>query len=454
MAPVQQIQLSVAPVHEKNLTWFRFGELDNHVIMTTDTGQWHALYRSDFERLLAGSVGEEDEIYEPLLQKGFIRNGFDVELYSGQLRQAKGFLQAGALQHRVHLSTDTAVLTVEHAKSIIDHIFTCPTSFLTISLIQGPKPLDKGLISFMHQFAEEKNKYEKRSLVFEVHTRLETTDADLVALLLEKNIHIRAHFDGCETVHNAQTEGRGGPSHEHVLAAIQSIHDAAKTKGFTDETHSVFAEVSVGHAAHGRAVDVLTGLKNAGIRCFQVTPILDGPDAIKPDQFGAFVHGLLRAMGSEEETTEDALREVQTAALLERIGDGLVNGTMVMTSPPSNGYNARSYDPVGNVFPSCSAMVLHEQDDPIFLLGNVATHSSEDIANHPTIRTLMVASMIDCLPGFQHLWSAPFIGIDPVAAYCDTGDLFPKMPTSTQHRATQAMVEAVFRYVLASEPNG
>ena len=153
LAPVQQIQLSVAPVHEKNLTWFRFGELDNHIIMTTDTGQWHALERSDFERLLAGSVGEEDEIYEPLLQKGFIRNGFDVELYSGQLRQAKGFLQAGALQHRVHLSTDTAVLTIEHAKSIIDHIFTC-LAFHHFA-IQGPKPLDKGLIFYAPVRREE-----------------------------------------------------------------------------------------------------------------------------------------------------------------------------------------------------------------------------------------------------------------------------------------------------------
>ena len=46
------------------------------------------------------------------------------------------------------------------AKSILDHIFTCHTDFLTISLIQGPQALNDALISFMHEFAEEKNKYE------------------------------------------------------------------------------------------------------------------------------------------------------------------------------------------------------------------------------------------------------------------------------------------------------
>jgi hypothetical protein len=91
---------------------------------------------------------------------------------------------------------------------------------------------------------------------------------------------------------------------------------------------------------------------------------------------------------------------------------------------------------------------LFEDGDPIFLLGHVSTTSAEDISEHPTIRSLMVASLTDCLPGYQHLWSAPYIGVDPVAAYQASGDLFPKMPTSASHRFTQAMVEAVFAYVI------
>lgn len=209
--------------------------------------------------------------------------------------------------------------------------------------------------------------------------------------------------------------------------------------------------MTVGKNAIGRTAEILSGLRAAGVRNFQITPILDGVHAVDPDQFGAFVSALLQDIGNQDESTDGELREVQTAALLERTGEGLPNGTMIMTSPPSNGYNARSYDPAGNIFPSCSALQLHQNGDSIFLLGNVTTHSSEEVSNHPTIRTLMVASLTDCLPGFQHLWSAPFIGLDPVGAYCATGDLFPKMPTSVQHKATQAMVEAVFGYLLASE---
>jgi hypothetical protein len=145
------------------------------------------------------------------------------------------------------------------------------------------------------------------------------------------------------------------------------------------------------------------------------------------------------------------LREVNVDALEARIRNGDKLDSVLMSSPNSTGYNARTYDPHGNIFPSRTALQLHTNGDPMFLLGNVASASTEDISNHSTIRSLMVASQIDCLPGYQHLWSAPYIGVDPIAAYVTTGDIFTKMPTSAHHEATQVMVESIFLHVMDTE---
>ena len=453
MNSLQTLKLSPPALRPDKLTWFRFGNVGQKVLLTTDTGEWHALTPDAFSDLISGSLTEEDPDYSTLVRKGFIRDGFDLELHAGHLRRTKRTVFAGATQHRIHLSTASQALPMEQAKAIVDHIFAGSAESFTLSLIQGPKDPDPNIITFLHEFAEEKNKYERRDLFFDLHSSLSGLTDAMIAKLIEKRIQIRAFFDGDAAVHDAQRHLRGAPDHATALQRIQALNAAAEEAGLGKDVYSTFGEVQVGKAALSKAKGIVAGLAEAGIREFRVAPILEGDDAITAADYGQFVRNVMACL-VEQEGDEEALREVQTDALLTRIRTGDVADSLVMSSAPSNGYNARSYAPDGNIFPSCSALQLNESGDPIFLLGNVATESAEDIANHPTIRSLMVASLTDCLPGYQHLWSTPYIGVDPVAAYRSTGDLFAKMPTSANHKATQALVEAVFLHVIDDDDDG
>ena len=136
----------------EHLTWFRFGRLDNKVILTTDTGAWHALAPNVFSQLISGELPEEDAEYTTLKAKGFIRSGFDVAQYSIELRQNNARLNAGPTHHRIHLSTPKDVLSIEQAKAILDHVFTSESPTLTLCLVQGPKPPNADLIGFIHEF--------------------------------------------------------------------------------------------------------------------------------------------------------------------------------------------------------------------------------------------------------------------------------------------------------------
>ena len=176
MLAQRTISLTPPTLEETKLTWFRFGNLGEKIIMTTDAGDWHLMTKEAFSAFIAGTLEEDSDEYSQLLRKGFIRNGFDAELQGGLIRRTKSFLYSGVHHHRIHLSTANGTLPVEQAKAIVDHVFTSQADSLTIVLVQGPAALDVALISFIHEFAEEKNKYEGRGLFYELHSNLADID--------------------------------------------------------------------------------------------------------------------------------------------------------------------------------------------------------------------------------------------------------------------------------------
>jgi sulfatase maturation enzyme AslB (radical SAM superfamily) len=410
------------------LNWFRFGRLGGHVILTTDTGEWHALAPDTFDRLLAGGLTEEDPCYEVLADKGFLRAGLDLDLHASQLRKSRQFLLSGATEHRVHLSTAAGLLSMETAKAIVDHLFTSSASTLTVALVQGPADLNVDLVFFIHELLKTKNQYEKRVRSIQLHSGLEGLSAEQLQQLAKLGIQMWVPFDGDPIVHDAQRHLSGAPAHAAILPQLTVLMGS-----------DLCANVRVGRAASEAAEVMVAGLHAAGVRTFQVQPVLDGPDAIGSKAYGAFFTALLVALDARED-----MREVQVDALRSRARQGNIAGHMLLCTPRSTGFNARTYGPDGHIYPSADALALAEGGNPIFLLGNVAGTGAEDLDDHPTIRSLMMASLTDCLPGYDHLWAAPFIGLDPVQAYRRTGDIFAKSTTSVQYKAIQAMLDALF----------
>jgi sulfatase maturation enzyme AslB (radical SAM superfamily) len=242
-------------------------------------------------------------------------------------------------------------------------------------------------------------------------------------------------FDGDPTVHDAQRNLSGAPHHAAMASQLEALPGAAPR-----------ALVRVGRAAIGAAERMVNGLHAAGVHAFQVQPVLDGPDAIEPEAYGTFFAALVDVL-----QTRTDMHEAQVEALFSRAKHGNVAGHMLLCTPRSTGFNTRVYGPDGHIYPSADALDLAEAGNPMFVLGHVAGTSSEDIDRHPTIRSLMMAALTDCLPGYEHLWAAPFIGLDPVRAYCRTGDIFAKPTTSLHYKASQAMLDAVFLHLMADE---
>ena len=442
MKSPHQIKLPRRTVQSDSLLWFRFGRLGEHIILTTDTGSWHALSPEQFSRWLAGDLSGDDPEYIALRKKGFVRNGFDIERHAETFRRTKRLIETGPTHHHLHLSTARGSMELDVAKKLVDHILAAPSKHITLRLIQGPYPVQSNVLSFIHDFAEQKNQYEQKAIRYQLQSQRLDLNDECLQLLVTKPIHIHTAFDGSESVHNHQRELTGAITYADALAQLRAICAASDQSSLQTAKCSLFSDVHLGIKAIGKADEIVAGLAKARIQQFRVIPILDGPQALSIEAFRTLYQQLLNALSSHA-NEPDCPIEVNAAALISRLNNGDSAETVMRCTPPSSGLTSRSYGPNGEIFPSCSALRLHEQGDSMFHLGNVAQLSIDEVSKHETIRSLVVASLPDCLPGYQHLWSTPFIGVDPVSAYEETGDIFTRMPTSRLHHATQVMVEAV-----------
>ena len=80
-----EIALTLPPLREDKLGYFRWGRIGERVLLTNDAGDWMLLAEPDFHRLLAGEVSEGDPLHSDLATRGFLRAGIDL-LRNGRSR--------------------------------------------------------------------------------------------------------------------------------------------------------------------------------------------------------------------------------------------------------------------------------------------------------------------------------------------------------------------------------
>lgn len=439
------------PLDAEKLGYFRFGAFADGVLLTNDEGRWHHLSADDFRAWIAGGIEAGHAEYDNLAAKGFIREVLSLDEIASTVRARKRYIGIGPSRHVLHLGDATgARLGIDAAKDILDHAMLSTSAALEFTLAAPAGTYDADLLAFIVQYGVEKNRYEGKALTWILRTDLANLPEKADAWLVDKRFVVQVRFDGPAAAHDAQSEHAGTAPHATVAAAIARLHATAATKGKAD--WRVQALVTVGQGNVGDPAGVLAALTEAGIRRFRLQPLLHGEGAITPEAFGTFyasiLDGLLAAVDAGTPLIEDLTGILTLRALRAEPG-----AEVDARSPTGSGLGQLVYDHHGHIFPSESALPLHAEGDELFLLGKAGVISYKDCMAHPTLRTLAVASILECLPGFADHWSTPFTGVDPVATYAGSGDLFPKLGLTPEITAQQAMLSSIFGRLVADAGN-
>ena len=429
------LALAVPTLATDKLSPFRFGTFQDGILLTNDQGKWHWLSQESFEKFITGHLDPEVEDYKELETKGFVRPALQLDQYSTTIRQRKEFLGAGPTVHQIWLDDQHGQLKIETAKAIVDHLMHSTTRELEIELIQQNKAIDHELFAFLLSYVQEKNRYESKKLHWTLRSTLSNIDEKVAVLLRDNQFTIHVALQSSTLVGTSASQ-----SHKQMKENLQRLQNLA----ISNQKSSFFIKADCQiHKEHATDVDeLLQILTEIGVRCVYINPQLYGDGALSNNDLAKLFRALLQQLLSGQ---YDNIVEGHTQSLLASIMRHNSQASVGYRSPNGAGLSIHSYDTAGRIFPNMQAAKL---GDSMFLLGQVGETTYQEVMQHSTVKTLTVASLVECLPGLSEHWSAPFLSVDPISTYLHTGDLFEKMPTSPRVQSSLTRLEIIFEVLL------
>ncbi len=421
---IQRHTLSVPrrPIDPDAVGYFRFGPFDGHdgeqVVLTNEYGEWHLLDPDAFQAMLSGTLEEDHAARPALAAKGFLKPGVDAEALAAAMRRRKKSVGVGPSHHHLALSGPGGAMSVELLKSIVDHAMLSTATALTLVLHADTVDLD--LLGFTHQYCTEKNRYEGKTLRWILATDLAGLDGAAATWLADHRFTVRAPL----------------ASHE----AAEALAGAAATlieAGTARRRGAEILELEVPLTASGLDAHALVAaVASLGARRFRLVPQWRGADAIAPADAARVFDTVLTACLDHGEVVEETIASLVHAATSTDAGDD-----PALNSPA---LSALAYDADGRILAGPAAFGADGDD---MVLGTAGVASYKDVVHHPLRRALALASLVECLPGLSDHWAAPLVGVDPVATFQATGDVFPRPPAQPEVQGGIAVAARVVRWL-------
>ena len=417
---------------------FRFGALREGFLLTTDHGKWQWMTAANFKLFLAGKIDEGTPLYEELSSKGLLRANTDVEVIAQAVRKRKNHLGIGPVLHQVQLNDKQGWLTIETVKAIIDHAMQSTAAGLHFELIHHGGKIDEGVIEFIINYCIEKNKYEHKELVWTLSAPLDQLSPESANVLARYHCSLHTTMYGPKELQRSLSAV--------PLSTLQHNIETFRSARQEAELHGVQVTMPVGKTLStdpALALDTLIEVMGQDITVF-FEPITNGKEAIAIAEFKDFYHAALALLAERPEL--ENVREGHTLALLASILRSDLSANPTHHSPGCAGLSVHGYDKDGNIYPN--HLASKQQNKDLLRIGTAGQSSYEETLSNPNLKAITIASVLDCLPGFNLHWATPFLAIDPVACYAETGDLFEPFVVSRQVKIGLARLETVFEILI------
>jgi hypothetical protein len=223
--------------------------------------------------------------------------------------------------------------------------------------------------------------------------------------------------------------------------AVKSLNEALKGK---EADHRVCARVAATEEVLALGSKVADAVAALGCQCLELQAALDGEVGVSAEVFGAFYRELLAQVIALNGKGQE-LREKTAAHFLTRILGGCEGPASATRSPSTDGIGELSYGWEGTVYTSDEGRFLGEGGDPIFALGNVVYDGYHDLMTHPTVRAVVLASIVMGQPGYASWVYRPFCGPRPSRSYIEQGSLQGRAGDSSSFLKNQVILDELFR---------
>lgn len=439
-----------------NVGFFRYGVVDGRVLLTNDGGEHTFLSPADFERFYRGQITPEDPLYADLRAKAFFRKDMDLERLVERIRRKKAFLTTGPHLHVVittlrcnqscrychasrtdmdRVDTDMSLTT---ARQVVDLAFSAPSPVVNFEFQGGEPTVNFPAIEFICDYALEKNRYEKKELIFSLVTNMTTMDEQKMNFLLDHGVMICTSLDGPKELHDYNRGWIGGGSaYDSVSTWMERFNQAYIDRGFDPDLFHVDALMTTTRKSLSMGRQIVDEYVKRGIKSIHLRPLNPFGFAVNTwkqigytmDEFLAFYKDTL-AYILELNKQGVFIQERQASIFLTKILTPDDPNYSDCRSPCGSGSASIAYSYDGTIYTDDEGRMAGHMGDDFFKLGHVSTTSFRELITHPTVRALAVASIQDALPACHTCVFKPTCGIQPLHNYKFEGDIFGQRPRS------------------------
>ncbi len=448
---------------------FEFRKFSDHVLITSECGNYAFLSHEDFELLKDGDADRLSAEKRHELESGnFIAAPEDVptaiELSALRYRNRKEFLRHFTSLHMLVVtlrcnhkcrycqvsSADEDAhkydMSPEVAQKAAEMIFQSPSCDITIEFQGGDAALNWRAIKACVARAEELNRDNRKRLTFVACTNLYALGENDFQYCKEHRISLSTSLDGPADLHDHNRPTRSGmSSYARFVSQLKSAREALGH----DQVSALMTTSRASLDRIEEIIDEYVNLEFPGIFFRSLNPYGEAylNNLFYPAE--RFIEMYRRGLEYIIELNKKGVRfqEFYTALLMRRIASSFPTGFVDLQSPSGAGICGAIYDYDGNVYPADEARMLARMGDAKFRMGNVFQNSYQEIFGGNVIKTIVRESCIETVPCCASCAYRVYCGVDVFRNYQETGSIVGVTRESFFCRKQQGIFDYLFEKI-------
>jgi His-Xaa-Ser system radical SAM maturase HxsB len=451
---------------------FRFKQFDKDIyLLTNDQGNYIFLPVKDFKRFIAGKLKPTEPVYRHLKDNLFLKDENYVSNSIQKYRQRYDFLKYGPSLHIVvvtlrcnhrciycHASAGNSLekkldMDLATAKKVVDTIFQSPNWAIAIEFQGGEPLLNWPVVKFIVEYAGEKNKLEKKNLIFRLVSNFSLLDDEKMNFLMDHGVHFCTSLDGDEATHNFNRVYSCGNSYAEAVKWIKKIGKTYEQRANSQKKNyfSVGALITVSRKTldnYKQVIDTYIDLGFKSIYLRYLNPYgfaVSAQEQIwyQPQEYIEFYKKAMDYILAKNYQGR-LFYEMTAVTYLRKILFQEEPNNLDLRSPCGAVIGQLAYNYNGDVYTCDEGRMISRMGDDMFKLGNVKENSLEKLLNNNLGKAMCVASCTEAIPGYQDHVYKPYLGVCPVYNYSVYKQIFPAMATNYKWQIDEAMLDYLF----------
>ncbi len=342
-------------------------------------------------------------------------------------------------------------MTEEIAEKALAMAFESPSAFMKIEFQGGEPLLNMGLVRWIVARANELNRSNGKNLSFVIASNLSLLDDSVLDFCEREGVVLSTSLDGPRELHN---DNRRRPGQDSWDRTVTSIRRAQERLG----TDRVSALMTTTEMALDKAESIVDTYVSLGLTHIFLRPVSPYGFALRGRGGGAYA--VERWLSFYESGLRHILHlnslgtpvvEVYAAIIAKKMFTNDDPGYVDLTSPAGIGLGALVYNYEGGVYASDEGRMLAEMKDETFRLGDVQTHTYQQIMSSEALLDPLYDSYTGSVPMCSTCVHEPYCGSDPVFHHATMGNFVGHKAHSGFCRRNMGVFELILR-IIRDEP--